>query len=68
MEAIEFVMNYEKYVSEIEQVVKPQYLPVVERLREKDPHDIVRPESWLMSESHARGLVWSLFLKSVFIK
>jgi len=63
MEAIEFVMNYETYLNEIEQVVKPEYLPAVERLRARDPHDILRPESWFQSESAARGYVWTMFLK-----
>ena len=40
MDAIEFVINYEKYLGEIEQVVKPEYLPAIERLRANDPHDL----------------------------
>jgi len=63
MEAIEFVLNYEKYLNEIEQVVKPEYAPVIERLKEIDPHDLVRPESWFHTETNARGYVWTLFLK-----
>ncbi len=63
MEAIEFVVNYEKYLNEIEQVVKPEYAPIIERLRAKDPHDLVRPESWFLGETNARGFVWTLFLK-----
>jgi len=63
MEAIEFVANYEKYLKEIEQVVKPEYLPALERLRANDPHDLVRPEAWFQIESAARGYVWTLFLR-----
>ena len=63
MEAIEFVMNYETYLNEIEQVVKPEYAPIIERLRANDPHDILRPESWFQSESAARGYVWTMFLR-----
>ena len=29
MEAIEFVVNFEKYLTEIEQVVKPEYAPAI---------------------------------------
>ena len=65
MEAIEFVMNYENYLNEIEQVVKLEYLPAVKYLRDKDPHDILRPESWFQSESAARGYVWTMFLREV---
>ena len=65
MEAIEFVSNYQNYVTEIEQVVKPEYLPAIERLRDKDPHDILSPESWFQSESAARGYVWTMFLREM---
>ena len=63
MEAIEFVANYENYLSEIEQVVRPEYHPVIEKLREIDPHDLVRPDSWFQGSANARGYVWLLFLK-----
>ena len=63
MEAIEFVINYENYLNEIEQVVKPEYLPAIERLRARDTHDLLRPEAWFQTESSARGYVWTLFLK-----
>ena len=63
MEAIEFVVNYDNYVTEIEQVVKSEYAPAIERLRATDPHDLVRPEAWFQTESAARGYVWSLFLR-----
>ena len=65
MEAIEFVVNYEKYLKEIEQVVKPEYAPAIEQLKETDPHDIVRPDAWFQSESEARGYVWTMFLKGL---
>ncbi len=63
MEAIEFVTKYEQYLTEIEQVVKPEYLPVIEKLRDIDPHDLVRPDAWFQGSANARGYVWSLFLK-----
>jgi len=63
MEAIEFVSNYQNYVTEIEQVVRPEYHSVIGKLKGMDPHDIISPESWFMTKSHARGYVWSLFLK-----
>jgi len=63
MEAIEFVVNYENYLNEIETAVKSEYLPAIERLRAQDPHDLVRPEAWFQTESAARGYVWTLFLK-----
>jgi hypothetical protein len=63
MEAIEFVANYENYLTEIEQVVKPEFLPVIEKLRAIDPHDLVRPDTWFQGSANARGYVWLLFLK-----
>ena len=65
MDAIEFVSNYENYLSEIEQVVKPEYQPAIERLRENDPHDLVRPDTWFQGSSNARGYVWMLFLQEI---
>ena len=63
MEAIEFVTKYEQYLTEIEQVIKPEYQPVIEKLRAIDPHDLVRPDEWFQTESAARGYVWTMFLK-----
>lgn len=65
MDAIEFVANYENYLAEIEQVVKKEYQPVLERLRENDPHDLVRPDTWFQGTNNARGYVWSLFLQEI---
>ncbi len=65
MDALEFVVNYENYLTEIEQAVKLEYLPIIKELKEIDPHDLVRPESWFQSESEARGYVWSMFLREL---
>lgn len=67
MDAIDFVSNYVKYLGEIEQVVKPEYLQAINRLRANDPHDLVKPESWFNSETDARGFVWTLFLKESLV-
>ena len=63
MEAIRFVNNYEYFLNEILEVVKPELLPIIEELKEIDPHDLIRPDTWFQSEGDARGLVWSLFIK-----
>jgi hypothetical protein len=65
MEAIEFVARYDEYLSEIEQMIKPELMPVIEELKETDPHDLVRPEDYFLTESHARGFVWSMFMRKV---
>jgi hypothetical protein len=62
MDAFEFISNYNKYVEEIEQVIKPELLLVLEELKLIDPHDLVTPETWFARTSHARGFVWSLFI------
>ena len=65
MEAIEFVNNYQQYLEEISQVIKPELQPVLDELKEIDPHDLVRPETYFNTENSARGYVWWLFLKQV---
>ena len=62
MDALEFFRNYPFYISEIEQVVKPELLPVIEELKNTDPHDIISPDCWFVSETQARGYVLNLFL------
>jgi hypothetical protein len=65
MDAIEFIRNYKTYLAEIEQVIKPEYLPAINRLKEIDPHDLITPAGWFQGAVNARGYVWSLFLKEV---
>ena len=63
MEAIEFVTKYELYLQEIRAVIKPELLPIIDHLKNIDPHDLVSPETYLIDGSHARGYVWRLFLQ-----
>ncbi len=65
MEAIEFISKYEAYLSEIEQVVKPEHYSAIKRLRENDSHDLVRPDTWFQGATNARGYVWMLFLREI---
>ena len=39
MESVEFINRYE-----IWEVVKPELIPILEELKQIDPHDLVRPE------------------------
>jgi len=68
MEAIVFVRNYLNYLDEIELVVKPELLPILEEIRQIDVHDLIRPDTYFQDENHARGFVWSLFLKKALHK
>ncbi|MEI7677555.1 MAG: hypothetical protein WCJ03_12300 [Bacteroidales bacterium] len=63
MDAFEFIIHYPDYLNEIEQIVKTELIPIVEELREIDPHDLVSPDFWVFSELQARGFVWTIFLR-----
>ena len=63
MEAIVFVRNYHDYLDEISEVVRPELLPIIEELKGIDPHDLIRSDTFFESENHARGYVWSMFMK-----
>jgi hypothetical protein len=65
MDSIQFIIDYPTYLDEIQQVVKPELIPVLDELRQIDPHDLVTPESWFPSELSAKGLVWETFMKMV---
>ena len=63
VEAIEFVMNYETYVREIEAVVRLEFKPIIQQMLKIDPHDLITPESYFGHENHARGFVWKIFMQ-----
>ena len=63
MEPIEFINKYESYLDEISNVIKPELLPIIEQLKNIDPHDLIKPETYLIDGSQARGYVWRLFLQ-----
>ncbi|WP_372947812.1 hypothetical protein [Mariniphaga sp.] len=65
MDSIIFIRKYETYLDEIQQVVKPEYQPLIDELKETDPHDLVTPDTWFSDETSTRGLVWKLFLLKV---
>jgi hypothetical protein len=68
MEAIEFVIRYESYLDEIEQVTKPELKPVIDELKQIEPTDLVTPEAWFPDEDSARGLVWRMFVMRVKVR
>lgn len=61
MDSYQFVDRYNKYLDEIQKVVKPEYIEAINNLREIDPHDLVSPETWFPNEFAAKGYVWHLF-------
>jgi len=63
VKAIEFVMNYEGYVKEIELVVRAEFKPIIQKMLKIDPHDLIRPEAYFEHENNAKGFVWEIFIK-----
>ncbi len=61
--AIEFAMNYESYVKKIEAVIRTEFKPIIQKMLEIDPHDLITPESYFEHESDAEGFVWEIFIK-----
>lgn len=45
MESIELINRYESNLDEISEVIKPELLPIIDELRQIDPHDLVRPDT-----------------------
>jgi len=68
MDAIMFINRYHLFLNEIESVVKPELYPILDELRQIDPHDLVRPDTWFQGEGDARGFVWSMFIKRALYK
>lgn len=65
MDAIVFVKNYLNYIDEISLIIKPELQPILDELRQIDPHDLVRPDTFFIGESLAKGIVWEMFIKRV---
>jgi hypothetical protein len=63
MDPFEFINHYNNFLQEIEGIVKPELLPILQELKETEPEEFISPDTWFINENHARGLVWSLFLK-----
>ncbi len=61
VKAIEFVMNYEGYVKEIEAVVRTEFKLIIQKMLEIDPHDLITPDSYFEGENDAEGFVWTIF-------
>lgn len=64
MTAIEFIEAYPSFIKEIEAIIKPELKPILDEMKEIDPHDLIRPEAYFDSKSHAFGLVMRLFVNN----
>lgn len=62
MNAITFRGLYYKYIAELETLSKEECKGAIEALMQRDPHDLISPDTWFPSEYSARGFVYTLFL------
>ena len=62
MDAIEFVNRYPTYLAQLGKVVKPDFQPIIRKMKKLDPHNVVKPEHYFSSEAEAVGVVFRLFL------
>ena len=65
MNSIEFITKYPDYLELIKKVTKEEYQPILTRMEEWDPHDLITPESWFADENSAIGFVYRLFIREV---
>ena len=65
MDAIEFVNRYPTYLAQLGKVVKPDFQPIIRKMKKLDPHNVVKPEHYFSSEAEAVGVVYRLFLRQV---
>ena len=49
----------------IKQVIKEEYLPILETMGDWDPHDLVAPDKWFPNDNAMIGFVYRLFLNEV---
>lgn len=62
MNAITFIGLYDRYVAELEALAKEECNNAIQAMKQKDPHDLITPDTWFPSEYSARGFVYTLFL------
>ena len=49
MEAIEFITKCNSYIEEIREVIRPDLIALIDELKEIDPHDLVKPDTFFMN-------------------
>jgi threonine aldolase len=68
MDAIAFTSKYQSYINTIEKLSKVEYKSIIDELKETDPHDLVKPDTFFLNESQAIGFVYSLFINKVITR
>lgn len=64
VDAVTFANNYNKFLNEISDFIKPEYQYIIDDLK-KDPYKLLKPETWFYDWHSARGSVWNVFLHKV---
>lgn len=63
MESKQFINNFDYYLDEIYDVIKPELRPILNELREMDPHDLVPLNGRYQNNEEVRGRIWTLFIR-----
>ena len=64
MNTAEFAVNYQTYLDELSFMVKPELQYVIAQLRYTNPLELVNAETQFLTEDHAKGFVWKLFIQA----
>ena len=59
---LNFISDYPTYVGMLEDIVKPEYYPIIKKMYETDPHDLCSPDTILLNNSEL-GIVWKYFIQ-----
>ena len=63
MTAIEFVNQYCEILEEIDQVVHPDFYPIMRQLYRINPHDLIEPHQCFSTRDAAFGFVFKMVAK-----
>lgn len=64
MESIEFISEYHKMINDIAEIIKDEYQPLISKMRDKDPHDLITPDTWFPNYQSALGFIMNIILSS----
>ena len=63
MDAMQFVEAYVPMLEEIDQVVHPDFYPIMRQLYRIDPHDLIEPHQCFATRDAAFGFVFRMVAK-----
>ena len=59
----EFILNYDSFLEEIGEHVRPELRIVIDQLKNIDAHYFATEETYSMTENQAKIHVWRMFLQ-----